>query len=261
MPDTSHIGVRWARRSPVPEGIAFPLAPNDNSKNLMAEFLNCATPIDPILHLEPEDSPFWGSATWDSSRVAAKSLLEPGWAEVSSIARELLHPEIASVVCLPTWRPFWALWVVGEGRYGYSVVSTEPDYQSAEPDILLPTGSESQPSIPTRPVKKLRRDLGKDLGTPICDIWRKVLSRTRYPKSSISGRCDGTTYHFGCENKETNPMYGQTWSPAEQTQAGQLAALSHSLRDYLRAAGPSEQQIVQNIEAHLARLRAQTSEP
>ena len=227
----------------------------------MAEFLKYGTPIDPILHLEPEDSPFWGSSTWISSQVFTKSLLEPGWAEVSSITRELVHPEITSVVCLPRGMPSWALWVVGEGRYGYSVVSTEPDYQSAEPDILLPTGIESQPSILMRPVKKLQRDLSKNLGTRICDIWRKVLSETRYPKSSISGRCDGTTYHFGYENKETNPMYGQTWSPAEQTQAGQLAALSHSLRDYLRAAGPSEQQIVQKIEAHLAWLLAQTSEP
>lgn len=237
------------------------MASDEDSKDLAARFLQYGTPVDPILHLEPEDSPFWGSATWISSRVIAKSLLEPGWAEVESIARELLHPEIASVVCLPTWGPFWALWVVGEGRYGYSVVSTEPDYQSAEPDILLPTGIESQPSIPMRPVKKLQRDLSKDLGTRICQIWRKVLSETRCPKVPVLGACDGVEYHFGYEAKETNPMYGQTWSPAKHTVPGELASLSHTLRHYLRAANPSEPQFVERIEAHLAWFRTQTSEP
>ena len=241
--------------------IGFPMTPNDNSENWLAELLKHATPIDPILHFVPEDSPFWVPSTWILPLVIAKSLLEPGLAEVESIARELVHPEIASVVCLPAWESSWALWVVGEGRYGYSVVSTEPDYQSAEPDFLLPTGIESQPSIPVTPVKTRQSNLTSNLGTPICSMWRMALSQTRYPKASGRGVCDGVEYHFGYRCRGSYPMFGKTWSPAEQTVPGELAALSHTLRDHLRAANPSEQQFVQRIEAHLAWFRTQTSEP
>jgi len=242
-------------------GTAFPLAPKDNSKIWLTGGLLHATPADPILHLEPEGSPFYGPSTWTYNRIIAKSLLEPGWAEVQPIARELLHPEIASVLCLHSWKPNWALWVVGESRYGYSVVLTEPDYQSAEPDIFLPTGTESQPSIPVKPTKKRRSDLTSNLGTQICSIWRRVLSATRYPKVPILGACDGVTYHFGYEGKETNPMYGKTWSPGQQTVPSQLAALSNTLRDYIRTTNPSEQQIDQRIAAHLAWFSTQPSEP
>ena len=101
------------------------MASDDNSNIWVARFLQHTGPEDQILHLEPESSAFSRSAEWISEHT--QSLLESGWAEVESIARELLHPEIATVLCLPSWNISWALWIVGENRYGYSIVSTEPD--------------------------------------------------------------------------------------------------------------------------------------
>lgn len=209
------------------------------------------------MHLEPESPAFSRSAEWISE--STQSLLESGWAEVESIARELLHPEIASVLCLPSWNISWALWIVGENRYGYSIVSTEPDLDRLELDLTCPE-TESPVSMPVTPIKLLRSDLSSELGIPICTIWRWMPSQTRCPKVPILGACDGVTYHFGYEGKDRNPMGGKTWSPARQTAPGELAAFSETLRHFLRAVGTSKQELLQDIDAHLAWFRTQENE-
>jgi hypothetical protein len=235
------------------------MAFDDNSNAWMERFLQHAVPQDPIRHLEPESSPLSRSATWMLEHAAAKYLLEPGWAEVESIARELLHPEIASVLCLPSWSISWSLWIVGEKRYGYSIISTEPNFDWSEINPASPE-SDIQLSPPEIPIKLLRSDLASELGAPICNVWKKISSQTRYPKVPILGACDGVTYHFGYEGRGINPMGGQTWSPARQTAPGELAACSHTLRDFLREAETSKPQLLQDIKAHLVWFQTHENE-
>jgi hypothetical protein len=206
-------------------------------------------------YLEPEDSPFSPPlklAIRAYELMVAKSLLEPAEVVFRSTAYRDPQKEIASLVCLPSFEPEWALCVAGERMSGFSVLLTEAKkniwYSSRNPEVGFPIA-----------VSKSEGQLAADLGGAICDVWRKVLSQTRYPKElQTSGRCDGVTYHFAYWGVRGGSLLaGKAWSPAEESVAGKLVAVSHALRDYLGEAGPSRQQIVQTIEEHLAWLQKQ----
>src|ERR1022692_557376 len=105
---------------------------NDASDSLLSRILKEAKPVrrDLSLYLEPEDSPF-SSPLMVGVRayelMVARSLLEVAGCEARSITPDWLREERASLVCLPSSAPEWALWVVGVRRTAFLVLLAEAD--------------------------------------------------------------------------------------------------------------------------------------
>ena len=209
-------------------------------------------PLKRSTYLEPEDSPFWptraiGMRVYES--MVAESLVGAAECEAQSLAPVWQREETASLVCIPSFTPEWALWVVGERKAGFWVLLTE-----AEENIWYSTRSEQE--VPRSPsVKKHRTELATELGAAVCDIWSRVLSQTRYPQEPLLGACDGVTYHFAYSRKGMPATAGKTWSPVESTIPGKLTALAHSIKDYVR--DPANQDVfMQVINDHLEWFRS-----
>ena len=216
-------------------------------------------------HLEPEDSPFITPPTPEHYRLIAEDLLVSLEAEVRPLARELVHPEVASVLCLPSWSPRWALTLVGESKYSYTILLTEPDYvalgaKSASGLAGAPTAQDVPRPLDNGVAPEVsmhRSQLPKEMAVAICDVWHNVLLQTRYPREHLFGCCDGVTYHFAYRrHDQVAPMGGQTWSPPAGTPAGHLVTLAHALRDYVMSPEPSNQQLLKQIEQNVAWFRS-----
>ena len=197
-------------------------------QSLVSQILKNAKPLprESSPYLEPEDSPFsppgrWGISSYELN--VARTLLEP----IELQARGEGRKEIASLVCLPSFRPEWAVWVAGKRETGFSVVLTE-----AEKNIWY-SNLKAEMQFPEVPVRTHRCHLPTDRAGAICDIWRRILSQTRYHKKSELG-CDGVNYHFAYWSVGSAPLAGKTWSPEETTVPGKLAVLGHTLKDYAK---------------------------
>lgn len=194
-----------------------------NHANLMA---NEASP-----YLEPEDSPFSPTrrgAITDYELLVAESLRGAEECEARSLAPGWQLEETAGLACGPSFEAEWMLWVVGERTAGFGVLLLEAETSMWYSD-------KSGPEMFHQPlVKKHRAEFAKDLGGAVCDVWSSVTSQTRYPRKLLDGRCDGVTYHFVYSRKGLPATAGKAWSPVETTIPGKLAALAHSVRDYVR---------------------------
>jgi hypothetical protein len=213
-------------------------------RSLVSQILKEAEAVfrEPMLHLEPEDSPFSPPAgrSWSSAYhiTVARMLLEP--IELETEREE--HKEIASLVCLPSFAPEWALWVGGERKTGFSVLVSE-----AEERIWMLARTTESP-FPAR-ARTSQRPLPIDLAGAICDVWSRVLSQTRYAEESQVGN-DGVYYHFGYWVVGKGPLAGKTWSPRGAMVPGKLVALRHNLKDYVQ--DPANQEVfLKVIEDHI----------
>ena len=204
-------------------------------------------------HLEPEDSPFsppHGESLKMYEVLVARALLERAELESRLVATGRKDKEIASLVCLPSSRPEWALWVVGTRETGFSLLLNEYEVSIW---LLLRSG---QGPLPTQVVKR-QRPMAKDLAAKICEIWKKALSQTRYPEQPRGFGLDGESYHFGYWKVRAHPMAGRTWSPEETTVPGKLVALGRVLKDYVQDTAESDQQIIGRIAKHIAWFETQ----
>jgi hypothetical protein len=197
-------------------------------QSLVSQILKNAKPLprQSSPYLEPEGSPFSppgrrGISCYELN--VARTLLEP----IELEARGEGYKEIASLVCLPSFEPEWAVWVAGGRQTGFSVLLTE-----AEKNIWYSTLTEEM-QFSVAPVRMHQCHLPTDRAAAICDIWRRILSQTRYHKKSELG-CDGVFYHFAYWGIGSAPLAGKTWSPEETTVPGKLAVLGHTLRDYAK---------------------------
>ncbi len=185
--------------------------------------------------------------------VVATSLLGAAECEARLLAPIWQRDEIACLVCLPSFQPEWALWVVGARRVGFWVLLVEADrtiWHFTHRELETPDSV---------PLKKRYSELSLELGVAVCDIWSRVLSQTRYPEKRTMG-CDGVSYHFAYSKAGIASTAGTTWSPPEGTIPGQLVALSDTLREYVQYGGQSNVQIVRKIEEDLTWLQTATSE-
>jgi hypothetical protein len=192
-------------------------------------------------HLEPELSVLLRPERFYFLRADAETLVIPMNREIESLRRELLYPDIATVLCEPTWEMKWMLAVVGEPKSGYTALLGEPQYEGL-PDAtqLQANGTLTFEDIRNlieassrRPVNSRHKQLPTDLAVAVCDVWSKVLLQTKYSLELQRG-CDGTTYHFAYERHgKVPPMTGRTWSPPKQSVPGHMAELAHTLREYV----------------------------
>jgi hypothetical protein len=222
-----------------------------------------AVPWEPSPYLEPEDSIFlrrrWES---DAVRVIHQTLIAPGEREADRLAREGLHPEISTVFSFPTFQRPWALWLVGERKFGFSVVSTQLYLARSNPDASFPDGAE-----PSAPLDSENSQISSyatkrvvafpaDLGAAVSEAWRQVLHQTRYPKESLFP-CDGVTYHFTFHRHGQRPMAGKTWSPPESVPPGKLVVLSQAIHDFVWNKDFNDPFAIQAVEESLKSLRGQ----
>jgi hypothetical protein len=197
-------------------------------QSLVSRILKDAKPLprESSPYLEPEGSPFSSPGKWWIGYYelnVARTLLEP----IELAARGEGYNEIASLVCLPSFEPEWAVGVAGDRKTGFSVLLTEAEkhiwYSTLKPEMQ---SSEA-------PVRMQQCQLPTDRAGAMCDIWRRILLQTRYHEKSKLG-CDGVFYHFAYWRVGSAPLAGKTWSPEEATVPGKLAVLGHTLKDYAR---------------------------
>jgi len=72
-------------------------------------------------------------------------------------------------------------------------------------------------------------ELPKDVAKRTCEVWRRMLQRTRYFEDA-SIRVDATTAEFSFGG-----MYGETYVPSESSSAAYLLELGHRLVDCCKA--------------------------
>jgi hypothetical protein len=228
-------------------------------RDLISRILKDAewVPRESSPYLEPEDSLFSMALSGGVGAymlAVATSLLGAAECEARLLAPIWQRDETASLVCLPSFEPEWALWVVGARRVGFWVLLAEADrsiWHSMRGELETPDSV---------PLKKRYSELSLELGVAVCDIWSRVLSQTRYPEKRTIDRCDGVSYHFAYSRKNIASTAGTTWSPPEVTIPGQLVGLSDTLREYVHYGGQSNLQIVRKIEEGLTCLQTATSE-
>lgn len=203
-------------------------------------------------HLEPEDSlfsPTMFNVIKEYRLTVGEHLMGALALEAQSLAPSWEREEIATLVCTPAFYPEWALWVVGERRAGFWVLMTEADQ-----NIWYSTRGGVE--IHHSPTMK-KSELAIDLGGEICDVWRSILSQTRYPKEPWGG-CDGVSYHFAYSKKGIPAMAGKTWCPGAATTPGKLVSLAYMLKDYVR--DPANQDaFLHAINEHLAWFRSHSN--
>jgi hypothetical protein len=215
------------------------------------------SPVAQHPYLEPYRSPFspldWGRGY----RAMFKSFLEAGVREVDRIAFNSLHPETVGVVCLPTGQTWWALWLVGERKYGFSIVSTKLCRAEARSETA-PSGEPSKhddteitvDSAITSSALVRVAEIPADLGPGICAAWKQVLLATRHRDDRHGVMpCDGTTYHFSYGS-----MAGHTWCPPDDIVPGKLVALSNALYDFAWSNESRDPVLVRTIDQRLRNL-------
>lgn len=228
------------------------MAHDDDASELdsFRSLLKDSKPLPCSPYLEPEGSPFsLASGMKVYELMLAESLLGAAEREAQALAPAWQREETASLVCLPSFEPEWALSVVGERRARFWVLLTE-----AQRSLWYSTSTwystTGDPEIPCTPsVNTHRSELATDLGGAVCDIWSKVLSQTRYPQEPLPA-CDGITYHFVYSRKGKPTTAGKTWSPSRTTVPGKLVGLSHALRDHAKDSA-NQDVFRQVIEDHL----------
>jgi hypothetical protein len=230
------------------------LSDKDRIRELLKSAKTVVFPTSP--YLEPEDSPFSPPLTLvlkEYELIVASTLFESLESDCESMSDQR-HRETASLVCIASHGPEWALWVVGERKTGFSVLWAE-----TEKNIWYRRLLAEEPTPVS--IRKSQSQLPTELGGAICDNWRKVLSQTRHSEVREGG-CDGVMYHFAHWSVSTGTrMAGKTWLPPEQTFPGKLVLLSKALKDYALDKGESNRQIVQRIEEHLAWFQTNTPMP
>jgi hypothetical protein len=191
--------------------------------------------------LWPEDSPFDDGLFSEYYRQVGAALLEPGVPN----RRGLL-----SVVCLPSFEVEWALRLLGDEKKGYAVALSV-----AETQIWAHccASYSSRATVPIA-VRRVEAPLAGELGSLLCEVWRRMLLRVRHPQSRGIG-LDGVSYHFACHGPGVGYMAGKTWSPGPQTAPGTLVGLAHLLFQYTEATDLSRRELIGEIYRVAAGLK------
>lgn len=162
--------------------------------------------------LQPEGSPF--------------EMVDGSYREkyYGKIARTLLVAEShhdwpqLSVVCLPSFKPEWALLLLEVKRVGFMLT-----LRTAASQIWPPERVEEVK------VNKVRVKVDDAFAAGVRDAWEKMMRRVRHATPSMFV-LDGVSYRFNLLGKA-----GRTSSPSPQTAPGRLVELSHALRAYVEA--------------------------
>ena len=203
-------------------------------------------------HLEPDISPWTDPLLQgqgaDDMRSYYRDLLEAVESATKPIRDRLLHPQMASLFCNPTYEGTWALRLAGEPKKNFTLILAKYKYSRS-------------PQTPETRVEKTvttsRTLLPCRLAELVCDIWTRVLYGTRYPKGRRIGMCDGVMYHFAYWSEDTWSMTGETHSPPKTTVPGQLATLAKALKAYVEADGEAQQLVYRDIKAQVAAFPAE----
>ena len=162
-------------------------------------------------HLWPAKSPFSDPEfSKGYTIVVARALLG-----------ELIPQSHATAVCLPAFKPEWAIRVERTDEAGFTAILAEADSQ------IWPQGQ--QVNVTTRDC-----ELPCELADGVFRVWRRMLEGTRYgPRRTLT--LDGDSYHFACQFPSIPPMAGHTGTVDHDMPPGKLALLSEKLRQFILA--------------------------
>ena len=230
---------------------------HDENEKLLAAIEAEGKPVVSSQYLSPEGSSVFRTGFNRVVEPWNRVLVEPGETEVAAIAKESLHPQFASVLCRPTYTQPWALWVVGELRYGFTVVSTEQEAKRRDRKVIPPApdaqssdDTETEAILAQVSARKYVRSISAVVGAAVCEVWQQVLAQTRYSEDQMAG-CDGETYFF-----TYGGMAGTTWTPSGETIPRKLIRLCDALRDYVRSVETPEGGTAAEMDRHIARIRS-----
>jgi hypothetical protein len=231
---------------------------HDENEKLLAAIEAEGKPVVSSQYLSPEGSSVFRTGFNRVVEPWNRVLVEPGETEVAAIAKESLHPQFASVLCRPTYTQPWALWVVGELRYGFTVVSTEQEAKRLDGEVMLPAPparpgdveAELEAILARVSARRYVRSISAEVGAAVCEVWKKVLAQTRYSDDQFRGN-DDETYFF-----TYGGMAGTTWTPSGETIPRKLIRLCEALRDYVRSAETPESGTAAEADRHIACIRS-----
>jgi hypothetical protein len=185
----------------------------------------------------PEESPFRPSVLVQYHFLVAAMLAEP------PTGRKV---ELASVICLPSFRPEWIVRILDKKNGRFAVLLTE-----AEEHIWGAYWHKRDP----REIKVRRKQatLDPELARRLVDAWRRMLVGVRHRRQDRMG-LDGVNYHFACLGFGCETLSGRTWSPPPESPAGRLVALSESLREYAESKCSRLAEAGERIGREVARL-------
>ncbi len=184
-------------------------------------------------HLSLEDSPFHRWEINGSYHL--------------SIARQLLpeikrRPELAMVLCLPSFEPEWAIRIHGSEKVGFAATLTTATTQiwaaMHEDDVVVE-------------VSRHDVELSIPIANQLRNIWCQMLREARY-RASASGGVDGVSYHFQCFSMTQGFLCGRTWSPDPETTTGRFVALTETLREFTLAEPNHRASVGARLEAELS---------
>jgi hypothetical protein len=150
---------------------------------------------------------------------------------------------ILSVTCMPSFEVEWALRLVESRKGNYSLLLA-----TANEKIWQKAGTSPIPVLSSKAI------LLPELAELVCEVWRKMLQRTRHPSIGRFG-LDGVSYHFFYHGPGVGRMAGRTWSPEGQTGPGKLVALSEMLRRYVLSGKKERPAIEQELRPALEWFR------
>ncbi len=181
-------------------------------------------------HLLPEDSPFHH---WE---------IQGGYK--LSVARRLLReierrPVIATVVCLPSFEPEWAIRIHGSDKLGFAATLTKAQKQ------IYSAGQDAEVDVSQDDVI-----LSSNLADELLEIWARMLRDAKY-RASASAGLDGVSYHFLCYKNTHGHLCGRTCSPDPETTAGHFASLAHCLHDFVMVDSSNRPRVESQLEAEM----------
>lgn len=165
-----------------------------------------------------------------------------------SVARRLLQeierrPVIATVVCLPSFEPEWAIRIHGSNKLGFAATLTKAKTQ------IWSAGQDAEVDVSHDDVT-----LSSHLADELLNIWSKMLRDAKY-RASASAGLDGVSYHFLYFKNTHGHLCGQTWSPDPETTAGHFVSLAHSLHDFVLVDSLNRARIESQLESEMEWFR------
>lgn len=96
-------------------------------------------------------------------------------------------------------------------------------------------------------VRRVDREISRDLAVAIQRTWARMLQNTRYPRGSSIGR-DGVTYEFSVYVRGLGDLHGKTWSPRKGLPAD-IATLGMNLIVFIDDPQAEEQPFIKRLRA------------
>lgn len=152
---------------------------------------------------------------------------------------------------LPSFQPEWGLSFADVHQRGYLLhLSVAPESLWDAAGFLRPEGEMSftreereKYLLPKIEIKKVTKEIDRELGARIIAAWHGVLFRARLGPAHLAVGVDGVVYYYFATDLENHAFAGKSWMPAEGSGADRLADLAYALRGLAEGASGAEEEV------------------